>query len=491
MPTEHLHALLFSAAPADAPFLRVPGGRRWTYGEVGDLAGRIGSVLVDAGVAPGDRVMVQTEKSAEAVALYLATIRIGAVYVPLNTAYTTDEVGFFEGDAEPTVFVGDPGSAHRPTATSFTLGADGAGTVCAAAATASVVEPVERSGDDPAAMLYTSGTTGRSKGAVLTDRNLTSNALALHEAWAFEPGDVLLHMLPIFHVHGLFVALHCAMLNGSEVVFLPRFDVDVVIGELPSATVLMGVPTQYVRLLGDRRFDAELSRGMRLFTSGSAPMTEQVHRAFTERTGHRILERYGMTEAGMITSNPYHGDRIPATVGFPLPGVEIRVVDDAGSPVDKDVAGIVQVRGPNVFSGYWKLPDKTAHEFRDGGWFHTGDVGSVDGDGRLTLAGRASDMIISGGLNVYPKEIEAVLDGVPGVVESAVVGVPHLEFGEAVVAFVVCEADVDTEELERCMGGLARFKHPKRIIRLDSLPRNTMGKVQKAELRRTHADLFS
>ncbi len=491
MPTEHLHSLLFSAAPVDAPFLTVPGGRRWTYGEVADLAGRIGSVLVDAGVTPGDRVMVQTDKSAEAVALYLAVIRIGAVYVPLNTGYTPAEVGFFESDAEPTVFVGDPGSAYRASAASFTLDADGSGSLCAAAATASPVDPVPAAGDDPAAMLYTSGTTGRSKGAVLTNRNLASNAIALHQAWAFQPGDVLLHMLPIFHVHGLFVALHCAMLNGSEVLFLPRFDPDAVIGELPSATVLMGVPTQYVRLLDHPGFDADLCRGMRLFTSGSAPMTEQVNEAFTGRTDHRILERYGMTEAGMITSNPYDGDRIPGTVGFPLPGIEIRVVDEAGSPVSAGAPGIVQVRGPNVFTGYWNLPEKTAQEFRDGGWFHTGDVGSVDGEGRLTLAGRASDMIISGGLNIYPKEIETVLDDVPGVVESAVVGVPHREFGEAVVAFVVCEADVDTEELERRMGGLARFKHPKRFIRLDALPRNTMGKVQKAELRRTHADLFS
>jgi malonyl-CoA/methylmalonyl-CoA synthetase len=491
MPTEHLHALLFSAAPAEAPFLTVPGGRRWTYGEVADLAGRIGSVLGDAGVTPGDRVMVQTDKSAEAVALYLAALRIGAVYVPLNTGYTPAEVCFFESDAEPAVFVSDPSAAHRTTVASFTLDADGSGTLCAAAAAASPVEPVERNGDDPAAMLYTSGTTGRSKGAVLTNRNLTSNALALHQAWAFEPGDVLLHILPIFHVHGLFVALHCAMLNGSEVIFQPRFDPDAVMRELPSATVLMGVPTQYVRLLADPRFDAEPCRGMRLFTSGSAPMTEQVHQAFTERTGHGILERYGMTEAGMITSNPYHGDRIPGTVGFPLPGVETRVVGEDGSPVDIGVPGIVQVRGPNVFAGYWKLPEETARAFDDAGWFHTGDVGSVDDDGRLTLVGRASDMIISGGLNIYPKEIETVLDDVPGVIESAVVGVPHREFGEAVVAFVVCGADVDNEEIERGLGGLARFKHPKRIIRLGSLPRTAMGKVQKAELRRTHTDLFS
>jgi malonyl-CoA/methylmalonyl-CoA synthetase len=490
MPIEHLHALLFSAAPADAPFLTVPGGRRWTYGEMADLAGRIGSVLVDGGVTPGDRVMVQTEKSAEAVALYLAAIRIGAVYVPLNTGYTPAEVGFFESDAEPTVFVGDPDSPHRPSAAAFTLGADGSGSLVSAAATATPMEPVPRHGDDPAAMLYTSGTTGRSKGAVLTNRNLASNALALHRAWAFQPGDVLVHMLPIFHVHGLFVALHCAMLNGSEVIFLPRFDPDAVIGELSSATVLMGVPTQYVRLLDNARFDADLCRGMRLFTSGSAPMTEQVHQAFTERTGHRILERYGMTEAGMITSNPYDGERVPGTVGFPLPGVEIRVVDDTGSPVGPGVPGIVQVRGPNVFTGYWKLPEKTAAEFRQGGWFHTGDVGSVDAEGRLTLAGRASDMIISGGLNVYPKEIETVLDDVPGVVESAVVGVPHREFGEAVVAFVVCDGEIDEAAVTERLAGLARFKHPKRLVTVDTLPRNAMGKVQKAELRRLHTTMF-
>ncbi len=445
---------------------------------------------MDAGVDPGDRVMVQTDKSPEAVALYLAAIRIGAVYVPLNTGYTPTEVAFFEHDAEPAVFVGDPGSAHKTSAVSFTLGGDGSGTLCAAAATMSPVAPIQRQGNDPAAMLYTSGTTGRSKGAVLTNRNLASNALALHEAWAFEPGDVLVHMLPIFHVHGLFVALHCAMLNGSEVVFLPRFDPDAVIAHLPSATVLMGVPTQYVRLLDDARFDAAVCRGMRLFTSGSAPMTEQVHRLFTERTGHRILERYGMTEAGMITSNPYDGDRIPGTVGFPLPGVEIRVVDETGSPVGAGVPGIVQVRGPNVFAGYWKLPEKTAQEFRADGWFHTGDVGSVDGEGRLTLAGRASDMIISGGLNVYPKEIETLLDAAPGVVESAVIGVPHREFGEAVVAILVCDGELDEAAISSRLDHLARFKHPKRLLTVDTLPRNAMGKVQKAELRRLHIGLF-
>lgn len=485
-----IHSLLTAAAPLSSPFLTVPGGRGWSYGEVLDLASRIGTVLVDEGVRPGDRVMVQTEKSVEAVALYLATLRIGGVFLPLNTAYTPAEVAFFEADAEPKVFVTDPGSQYVPTASRWTLAHDGSGTLVDAAAGAPPAQIVPRLPEDPAAMLYTSGTTGRSKGAVLTNRNLTSNAVALHEAWGFVPGDVLVHMLPIFHVHGLFVALHTAMINGSEILFLPRFDVDSVLTAIPQATVVMGVPTHYVRLLDDPRLDGRLCERMRLFTSGSAPMTEQVHAAFTARTGHRILERYGMTEAGMITSNPYHGDRIPGTVGFALPGIEIRVVDDAGAALGAGQSGVVEVRGPNVFAGYWKLPEKTAQEFREGGWFRTGDIGSTDSEGRLTLAGRASDMIISGGLNVYPKEIESLLDDVNGVMESAVVGIPHPEFGEAVVAFLVTDRPPDPTDIEHVLTGLARFKHPKRLIEVEELPRNAMGKVQKAELRRAYGDLF-
>jgi len=347
-------------------------------------------------------------------------------------------------------------------------------------------------------MLYTSGTTGRSKGAMLTHANLTSNAMALHDIWGFGPDDVLLHTLPIFHVHGLFVALHCAMLSGNEVIFLPKFDVSAVIQYLPEATVMMAVPTQYTRLLGTERFDAHVCGSIRLFTSGSAPMTEAVHADFTERTGLQILERYGMTEAGMITSNPYDGDRVPGTVGFALPHVEMRIAGREGEPMQPGETGVVEIRSPGLFAGYWQLPEKTASEHREGGWFITGDVGSVDADGRLTLEGRSSDMIISGGYNVYPKEIEMVLDEVAGVLETGVIGVPHPDFGEAVVAIVVRDGTVDVSDTELAAslaasldGVLARFKHPKTYIAADELPRNAMSKVQKAALRSDHAHLFT
>ena len=391
------------------------------------------------------------------------------------------------------------------------LGADGDGSLAELTDRAAPFHGVvERGPDDLAAMLYTSGTTGRSKGAMLTHANLESNALALHDIWAFEPDDVLLHTLPIFHVHGLFVALHCAMLSGNEVIFLRGFDIAEVIEQLPNATVMMGVPTQYTRLLahepqprspadrdGSRRnppeFDAAACSSMRLFTSGSAPMTEAVHAEFTARTGQQILERYGMTEAGMITSNPYVGDRVPGTVGFPLPAVDLRVCDDDGNPVPTGETGVVEIRSPGLFAGYWQMPEKTASEYRDGGWFITGDVGSVDADGRLTLEGRSSDMIISGGYNVYPKEVEMVLDEVPGVLETGVIGVPHPDFGEAVVAVVIRDntVDVTDEQLASSLDGvLARFKHPKRYVAANELPRNAMSKVQKAALRTEHSDLF-
>jgi len=341
-----------------------------------------------------------------------------------------------------------------------------------------------RLADDLAAMVYTSGTTGRSKGAMLTHANLTSNALTLHAIWRFTPGDVLLHVLPIYHVHGLFVALHTAMLNASTVLFSTKFDLDETIGRLPEATVMMGVPTHYIRLLDDPRFTTELCANMRLFTSGSAPMTEAVHESFTERTGHHILERYGMSECGMITSNPYEGDRIPGTVGYPLPAVRVRVVAD-GAPCQPGEVGVVQVQGPNVFAGYWKLPEKTEEE-HDGEWFITGDVGSVDDEGRLSLEGRAGDMIISGGLNIYPREIELVLDACDGVKESAVVGLPDDEFGERVVAFVVPSGEnaPDPEALVKHLRkSVASFKLPKSFEFLHELPRNSMGKIQKAALR--------
>lgn len=486
------------ASRLDAPFLRVPGGATPTYRDVERRSAAMGGALRDLGVGVGDRVVVQIDKSPDNVALYLACLRIGAVYLPLNTAYTAGEVGYFVDDATPTVVVARPDTLDEPAttvnATLVHLGADGDGSFAEATDAADPFGAVvDRSDDDLAAMLYTSGTTGRSKGAMLTHANLATNAAALHDVWAFGPDDVLLHTLPIFHVHGLFVALHCAMLSGNEVIFLPRFDVGRVVDLLSDATVMMGVPTQYTRLLADPRFTADASPSIRLFTSGSAPMTAAVHAEFTVRTGHSIVERYGMTEAGIITSNPYQGERVPGTVGFPLPGVELRVCDDDGEPLPAGETGGVEIRSPGLFAGYWNLPVKTAAEHRDGGWFVTGDVGSLDEEGRLTLEGRSGDMIISGGYNVYPKEVEMVLDEVPGVDETAVVGVPHADFGEAVVAVVVRDgtADVSDDDLAAALDGvLARFKHPKCYIDVDELPRNAMSKVQKSELRTRHADLF-
>lgn len=479
----------------DSTFLQLPGSHPLTYRDVEQRSARMATVLRELGVAVGDRVIVQVDKSTDNVALYLACLRIGAVFLPLNTAYTVREVSYFVDDASPTVVIARPGTLDALSTQVVHLGTSGDGSFADAADRAEPADDVvERGPDDLAAMLYTSGTTGRSKGAMLTHRNLTSNAEALHDIWGFTPYDVLLHTLPIFHVHGLFVALHCAMLGGNEIIFLPKFDVDAVIEQLPYATVMMAVPTQHIRLLGDDRFDASVCASIRLFTSGSAPMTESVHADFTARTGQRILERYGMTEAGMITSNPYKGDRVPGTVGFPLPGVELRVCDEEGTPVATGETGVVEIRSPGLFCGYWQMPEKTDAEHRDGGWFITGDVGLVDAEGRLTLEGRSSDMILSGGYNVYPKEIELVLDALPGVLESAVIGVPHPEFGEAVVAVVVRDGAVaiTDEQLGASLDGvLARFKHPKRYIALDELPRNAMSKVQKAALRTTYADLLT
>lgn len=481
----------------DAIALRVPGGPTWAYRDLDERSARMAGALGDLGVKVGDRVIVQVDKSPDAVALYLACLRTGAAFLPLNTAYTPAEVDFFVEDARPSLVVARPATLPDVNTQVCTLGIDSDGTFADAIDAAQPLdEVVARDGDDLAAMLYTSGTTGRSKGAMLTHTNLESNAMALHDIWTFDRDDVLLHTLPVFHVHGLFVALHCAMLGGNEIIFLPRFDIDAVVAHLPEATVMMGVPTQYVRLLGEPRFDGAVCSSIRLFTSGSAPMTEAIHGEFTERTGRPILERYGMTEAGMITSNPYDGDRIPGTVGFPLPDVDLRIADDDGRPLPIGETGVVEIRSPGLFAGYWELPEKTAAEFRAEGWFITGDVGSVDAEGRLTLEGRAGDMIISGGYNIYPKEIELLIDAVGGVAESAVIGVEHADLGEAVVAIVAPDnALSDPAELETSIAGaldleLARFKHPKRYVFVDELPRNAMSKVQKASLRADHASTF-
>jgi len=474
----------------DRPALTDAVGAGPSFRELDELAARFAAVLRRRGVAAGDRVVAQTEKSIGTVALYLACLRIGALYVPLNTAYTDAEVDYFLGDAEPRLFVG---LRERPARADqvVTLGvATGRGLWGEALATPPDYSITECGKDQVAAIVYTSGTTGRSKGAMLTHGNLASNGLALHRIWGFRDGDVLLHALPVFHVHGLFVALHCALLNASTTIFLPKFDAAEVRRLLPAATVLMGVPTFYTRLLALPGFGAADCRHVRLFISGSAPLLAETHREFAARTGARILERYGMTETGMITSNPLDGERIAGTVGHALPGVDVRVADDAGRPLPPGVTGTVEVRGPNVFAGYWRMPQKTAQEFRPDGYFVTGDLGSLAEDGRLTLVGRAKDLIISGGYNIYPKEIEDALDGLPGVSESAVIGVPHADLGEGVIAVVVPAPGarlVPGQLLAQLEPLVARFKRPRRIFIVDELPRNAMGKVQKAVLRAAHA----
>jgi malonyl-CoA/methylmalonyl-CoA synthetase len=484
----------------DSPFLSLPDGTTRTYGQVDQRSADLAAVLAEAGANPGDRVVVQVDKSTDAVALYLACLRGGFAFVPLNTAYTPEEVGFFLGDADPAVFVYKPNRTPKlkPVAdiadvpATFTLNARGGGSLAEAAdAIDGPGTVVQRGPDDMACMVYTSGTTGRSKGAMLTHRGIATNARALHAIWRFRPGDVLLHILPIFHIHGLFVALHCAMLDASEVLFHPKFDVEQVRADLPRATVMMGVPTHYSRLMGEPGFGPDDCANIRLFTCGSAPLSEPVFHEFIRRSGHTICERYGMTETGIIASNPPEGQRIAGTVGFALPEMEMRVADEKDEPLGPDELGEVQVRGPHLFAGYWGLENRTAESYTGDGFFRTGDIGSMAADGRLTLAGRSTDMIISGGYNVYPKEIELLLDQLPGVEETAVVGLAHTDFGEAVTAFVVGDGTVDEASLHDAVeDSLANFKRPKRYVFLDELPRNSMGKVQKAGLRDTYAELY-
>ncbi|MDJ1007012.1 MAG: malonyl-CoA synthase [Paracoccaceae bacterium] len=494
--TNHLFDTLFAGrAESDTPFLICEGCETLSYRDFFGMAAQMAHGLVALGVEPGDRLVVQAAKSAELVALYVASVAAGAVFLPLNTAYKDDEVGYFVEDAEPRLLVVDDSAAARlrpiaegVAARLLTLNADGSGTLARAAEDKrEVFQPVPRAPDDLAALLYTSGTTGRSKGAMLTHENLASNALALTDLWAITDRDVLIHALPIFHTHGLFVALGTAMAAGAAVRFFESFDLDAILDALPDATLMMGVPTFYTRLLGSPRLTRERCADMRLFISGSAPLLAETHRAFAERTGHAILERYGMTETGMNTSNPYDGTRRAGTVGRPLPGVDIRLTDpETGAEVAPGGVGMVEVRGPNVFNGYWRMPDKTAEEMRADGFFVTGDLGRLSDDGYLSIVGRAKDLIITGGLNVYPKEVEDVLNAAPGVAESAVFGVPDADFGEAVVAAVVPApgSEVDAGALAAAVGEkLARFKHPRRYEIVDALPRNAMGKVQKAVLR--------
>lgn len=482
----------------DKPLFTLPDGRTISYRDTADTVHRIAARLLADGVVPGDRVAMQVPKSPEAIALYLATLQIGGVFLPLNTAYTGAEMRYFLGDARPRVLVCAPDrhgdyAGHRDGLVVETLGESGDGTLLLGADRHAEIFAAEAA--DPAAILYTSGTTGRSKGAVLTHRNLAANCEALLEAWQYTGDDRLIHALPIFHIHGLFVAANMTLAAGASMYYLPKFDTEAILDLLPHATVLMGVPTFYTRLLKSSRLTAEQCSAIRLFVSGSAPLLASDHEAFAARTGQAILERYGMTETGMNTTNPYEGGpRKPGTVGKPLSGTEIRVFDrETGQSMPDGEVGIVEVRGPNVFSGYWQMPEKTAAEFRPDGFFITGDLGRIDEDGYLCIVGRDKDLVISGGYNIYPKEIEELLDSHPKVLESAVIGVPHPEFGETVVAVVVPrpgEQPRDRELLDYVTGDLARFKHPRAVRVVEALPRNVMGKVQKAELRKRYAGLF-
>jgi malonyl-CoA/methylmalonyl-CoA synthetase len=486
------------AAP-ERPVIETVDGGRLTYGELDRRCARLAARLARLGVRRGDRVAAQVEKSVANALLYLACLRLGAVYLPLNTAYRQGELGYFFGDAEPALVVCDPARKSATEALSgarvATLDQRGEGDLVDGLdreLPRPEIAPVED--DDLAALLYTSGTTGRSKGAMITHRNLASNAQTLVDAWGFSDHDVLLHVLPLYHVHGLFVALNTVLLAGARLIFLPRFDVGDALAILPRATVMMGVPTYYTRLLAQGGLSAAGCAGVRLFVSGSAPLLEDTFRQFEARTGQRILERYGMTETGMSTSNPLSGERRPGTVGMALPGVETRVADEAGRVLGSGEIGVLEVRGPNVFKGYWRMPEKTAQEFRADGFFVTGDLARIDGDGYVSIVGREKDLIISGGLNVYPKEIESVIDDLPGVVESAVIGLPHPDFGEAVSAVVVPTAAGELDEADliaAVRGRLASFKVPKRVWFAASLPRNAMGKVQKNALRDEHKDAFA
>lgn len=499
----NLYAVLSAGFPQDRTTVAIETPEQnFSWNDIDAWSGRLASMLSALNLPAGSRVAVQVQKSPMALMLYLATVRAGLVYLPLNTAYKAAEVEYFLTDAEPAVIVCDSQSLDWVSALAgktgtphvFTLDADGKGSLVEAAADSPAdFATVQNAEDDLAAILYTSGTTGRSKGAMLSHRNLSSNAQVLNAYWGWRSDDVLLHMLPIFHVHGLFVASHGALLAGARMIWLPKLDIDQALEYLPRSTVMMGVPTYYVRLLGDARFTRDVCRNMRLFISGSAPLLSETFNEFKERTGHTILERYGMSETIMLTSNPYdpaEGERLAGTVGKPLPGVSVRVVDDADQPVPAGTIGNVQVRGPNVFSGYWRMPEKTREEFTADGWFRTGDMGLFGGEGvpadYLSIVGRSKDLIISGGYNVYPKEIELVIDTLPGVNESAVIGVPDPDFGEAVVAVVVPRAGetLDAARMQAALkGALANFKVPKRIHFISELPRNTMGKVQKNVLR--------
>ncbi|MEE9453981.1 MAG: AMP-binding protein [Paracoccaceae bacterium] len=498
--SNHLCARLHAASAQRGDDIFVQGAYPRSFAQFFNNAERHASALLSMGLRPGDRVALQVEKSIEAIELYIGTILAGGVFLPLNPAYTPDEISYFLHDATPFVFVSDPESgslatpATKVVAHVLTLDAKGQGSLMAGLpADSHDFTTVARSGDDLAAILYTSGTTGRSKGAMLSHRALASNAAVLAKYWRFTPQDVLIHALPIFHTHGLFVAINTVLMVGASMIFQPRFDAKAVIAAMPEASVLMGVPTFYTRLLGEADL-AAASKNMRVFISGSAPLLAETHAAWQASTGHAILERYGMTETNMNTSNPYVGARKPGTVGTALPGVEVKITDAKGNTLPTGATGVIEVRGENVFSGYWQMPGKTSQELRKDGWFITGDLGVQDEQGYISIVGRAKDMIISGGFNVYPKEVEDVLNALPEVCESAVIGIAHPDFGEGVVAVLVLaeKTDFDQSAVGKYLAKkLANYKCPKRIYIVDSLPRNAMGKVQKKAMRAEYARCFT
>ena len=474
-------------------FLETDDGKTHVRADLARESARFARLLIEAGAVRGDRVAVQVEKSPACLFLYLGCLRAGLVYLPLNTAYQRSELTYFLQDARPSIVVCKPESIDLMRELSaaatpvLTLDGEGRGSLAdAAAALPSEFVTVDSAPDDVAVILYTSGTTGRSKGAMVTHRNLLSNARALIDCWRFSERDVLLHALPVFHIHGLFVANHCALLSGARVLWHRKFDPALVLRDLPRATVMMGVPTFYTRLLAQPQFDREVCRNMRLFISGSAPLLLETFKDFQARTGQTILERYGMSEAGMICSNPLDAQRRGGSVGFPLPGVSVRVANEQDRPLTRGEVGGIQLKGENVFAGYWHMPEKTREEFTADGYFRTGDVGTIDADGYVSIVGRAKDLIISGGYNVYPKEIELALDALPGVAESAVIGVPHPDFGEAVAAVVVARKDAKLDPvamIAELKKNFANYKVPKQVHVVEDLPRNAMGKVQKALLR--------
>jgi len=487
---------------ADDELLCTEQDRSYRYSDIDARSAQLARFLTDLGASPGERVSVQVEKSPESLCLYLACLRAGLVFHPLNMGYKSGELEYFLGNAEPVIVICDARNEGiiRPIADAagidhlLTLNADGGGTLSdAASQVPAEFATLHRDADDLAALLYSSGTTGVPKGIMLTHSNLLKNTEALVEAWGFTESDRLLHALPIFHVHGLFVAIGCVLLSGGSMRWLPAYDAKQVIKYLPECTVLMGVPTYYTRLLAEDSFTADVAKNVRLFVSGSAPLLEETFVEFEKRTGQRILERYGMTETNMNTSNPLHGLRKPGTVGPPLPGVEARVCDDDGNVLEIGETGNLQIRGPNVFVGYWKMPEKTAEDFTTDGYFNTGDKGTIDSDGYVSIVGRAKDVVITGGLNVYPKEVELFIDDLPGVKESAVIGIPHADFGEAVVAAVVLVEGSQSNEsaiINAAKENLANFKVPKRVVFIDELPRNSMAKVQKNVLRDSYKDIF-